>query len=146
MRAAGYALPLALLILSPLAAQEKTTRHGIALDTKTYPQSTAKEALASVLKAVTDKKIDYLVAQLADPAFVDDRVKRIYGGKFDEQVEDTRGRLDPFAVKRLKRFLDEGKWDIGKTEATVTLDEVKERQVKLILKDGRWYLKNAWAR
>jgi hypothetical protein len=73
-------------------------------------------------------------------------VKRIYGGKFDEQVEDTRGRLDPFAVKRLKRFLDEGKWDIGKTEATVTLDEVKERQVKLILRDGRWHLKNAWAR
>lgn len=136
---------IALLIVSlgtSLAAQEKADRFGIALDAKAYPQATPKEALASVLKAAGEKKFDYLCAHLADPTFIDDRVKRLYGGKFEEQVEETRTRLDPFAVKQLKRFLDDGKWAIGKTEATVTLEKEKDRQVKLIAKDGRWYLSN----
>src|SRR5438552_17204398 len=60
---------------------EPAARYGIAPDLKTFPQATAKEALASVLKAVEAKRFDYLVAQLADPEFVDDRVKRLYAGK-----------------------------------------------------------------
>jgi hypothetical protein len=127
-------------------AQEKADRYGVALDAKAYPQATAKEALSSVLKAVADKKVDYVVAHLADPSFVDDRVKRVYGGKFAEQVDDTRARLDPFVQKQLKRFLDEGKWDAGKAEATVTLDGSKDRRVKLVKKGDRWYLANAWGR
>jgi hypothetical protein len=143
MRAASVlALTLFALFLSTAAAQEKDARYGVALDSKTYPQATPKETLASVLKAIADKKVDYLVAHLADPSFIDDRVKRVYGGKFAEQVEDTRGRLDPFAVKQLERFAKEGKWDINKTEATVTVEEIKDRQVKLLKKDGRWYLAN----
>jgi PhoPQ-activated pathogenicity-related protein len=135
-----------ILVATCSVAQEKTDRYGVALDAKAYPQATAKEALSSLLKAVADKKVDYVVAHLADPSFVDDRVKRIYGGKFAEQVEDTRGRLDPFVLKQLKRFLDEGKWSEGKVEATVTLDDSKERQVKLVKKGDRWYLANAWAK
>ena len=86
------------------------TRYGIAPDLKTYPQATAKETLASVIKAVEDKRVDYVVAQLADPAFVDDRVKRLYGGRFEQQVEDTRARLDPLTIKQLQRFLKDGDW------------------------------------
>jgi hypothetical protein len=127
-------------------AQEKADRYGVALDAKAYPQATAKEALSSVLKAVADKKVDYVVAHLADPSFVDDRVKRVYGGKFAEQVDETRARLDPFALKQLKRFVDEGKWSEGKAEATVTLDDSKERRVKLVKKGDRWYLANAWGK
>jgi hypothetical protein len=117
----------------------------MALDLKSYPQSTAKETLASVIKAIDDKKVAYLVAQLADPAFVDDRVKRIYGGKFEEQVHDTQGRLDPSTVKQLKRFLKEGKWTITPTSAVVQLDDVKDRCVRLVRKDGRWYLEHRFA-
>ena len=36
------------------AAQEKAERYGVALDTKTYPQATPKEALTSVLKAAAN--------------------------------------------------------------------------------------------
>jgi hypothetical protein len=136
----------ALLFASLAQAQEgKETRYGIALDAKNYPQSTAKEALASVIKAIDDKKIAYLVAQLADPAFVDERVKRLYGGKFDEQVHDTQGRLDPSTVKQLKRFLKEGKWTITTTSAVVQFDEIKDRCVRLVRKDGRWYLEHRFA-
>jgi hypothetical protein len=133
------------LASTALAGEGKDTRYGIALDVKSYPQSTAKEALTSVIKAIDDKKIAYLVAQLADPAFVDDRVKRLYGGKFEEQVQDTQGRLDPSTVKQLKRFLKEGKWTITSTSAVVQIDEIKDRCVRLVRKDSRWYMEHRFA-
>ena len=139
----GTALAVVLAFAVTADAQEgKDTRHGVALDVKTFPQATAKEALSSVIKAIDDKKYSYLVAQLADPPFVDDRVKRLYGGKFEEQVADTRGRLDPSTVKLLKRFLKDGKWTVTKADALVQLDDVKDRCVRLIQRDGRWYLEH----
>jgi uncharacterized Ntn-hydrolase superfamily protein len=143
MRRAGPALVFVLVLTLALpAAGGESKRYGVARDARTYPQATAKEALASALKAIDAGKFAYLVAQLADPAFVDDRVKRVYGGKFDEQVQDTRARLDPATVKQLRRFLEAGKWTVEKDSAVVTLDDVKDRAVRLVRKDGRWYLKH----
>jgi hypothetical protein len=141
----GLGLTLLLFASSAQAQEGKTPRYGVVLDVKNYPQSTAKEALASVIKAIDDKRIDYLVARLADPAFVDDRVKRIYGGKFEEQVQDTQGRLDPSTVKQLKRFLKEGKWTITDSSAVAQIDEIKDRCVRLVRKDGTWYLEHRFA-
>jgi hypothetical protein len=145
MRAIPVVALLALALVSFSAAQEKGSRYGVALDEKSYPQATPKEALRSVLDVAAKKKFDYLVAHLADPGFVDERIKRIYGGKFKEQVDDTRARLDPSMVKLLKRFLDKGKWSVGKNEATVRLDDVKDRVVRLVKKDGRWYLEHRFS-
>jgi hypothetical protein len=118
------------------------TRYGIAPDLKTYPQATAKETLASVLKAVEAKRVDYVVAQLADPAFVDDRVKRLYGGRFEQQVEDTRARLDPLTIKQLQRFLKDGDWQQDKDRVTVRLKDDKRC---LYFKNGnsRWFMEHA---
>jgi hypothetical protein len=126
-------------------AGEPASRYGVAPDLKTYPQATAKEALGSVLKAIDANKFDYLVAQLAKPGFVDDRVKRLHAGKFEEQVQDTRARLDPATVKLLRRFLADGKWTEEKTSAVVTLEDVKDRVVRLTRKDGRWFLDHSSA-
>ena len=82
-------------------------RYGVAPDLKTYPQATPKEALASALKAAEAGRFDYLAAQLADPAWVDERIKRLYGGRFEDQVEEARARLDPPTLKLLRRFLAE---------------------------------------
>ena len=131
---------LLLLLVLPVSLSAQEKRHGIAADAKTYPQATAKEALASVLKAVEAKKFDYLVAHLAEPSFIDDRVKRIYAGKFEEQVADTRARLDPATVKQLGKFLKDGKWTIDKTSALVQLEDVTDRVVRLVNKDGVWFL------
>jgi len=138
----ALALSLTLIPGAPGRSDDKTSRYGVALDTKTYPQSTAKEALASAIKAIEAKKFSYLVAHLADPYFVDDRVKRIYGGKFDEQVDDTKARLDPVIVKQLKRFAKEGEWEVEKTTATVTHKDLKDRVVHLTKKGDRWYLEH----
>jgi hypothetical protein len=123
------------LVLAPAA-----DRYGVAEDAKAYPQTSPKEALASVLKAIDAKDYHYLVAHLADPAFVDDRVKRIYAGRFDEQVDDTRARLDALIVKQLTRLAKEGKWEIGKISAEVHSTDLPGRGARLIVKDGRWYL------
>ena len=132
--------PLLALLLTLPAQADSTKRYGVELDAKAFPQSTPKEALASALKAIDGKKYAYLVAHLADPAFVDDRIKRVYAGKFEEQVDDTRARLDALVVKQLRRFLDDGKWDVDKTDATVTNEDVPDRAVRLVKKGDRWYL------
>lgn len=145
MRISGSVLLAVLIVSSGAAAAEKSsdgTRYGIAADLKSYPQSTAKEALASVLKAVEAKRVDYLVAHLADPSFVDDRVKRLYGGRFAEQVNDTRARLDPLTIKQLQRFLKDGDWQEDKERVTVRLKD-SPRRLYFKKDSGRWFMEHA---
>jgi hypothetical protein len=139
---AGTCLALLCCLFAPAARAEPASRYGVAPDGKTYPQATPKEALASVIKAAGARRFDYVAAQLADPAFIDQRVKTVYGGKFEEQAADTASRLDPPAVKLLGRFLAAGKWAVDKDGAVVKLDGVKDRSVSFVRKDGRWYMQN----
>jgi hypothetical protein len=139
----GFLAFLAVLLCSSAILGQggsTTTRYGVPLDRKTYPQSSPKEALRSVLGAIDAGRFDYLLAHLSDPTFVDDRVKRLYGGKFEEQVKDTRNRLDPFLIKQLRKFLDKGEWHISKEEATVVVEDLPDRRVYLIKMDDQWYL------
>jgi hypothetical protein len=117
-------------------------RYGVEFDLKTYPQDAPKAALVSVLKAAEAGKFDYLAAQLADPSFIDDRVKSLFGGRFEEQVNDVRARLDPFALKELHRFLSDGEWTIGAAEASVRLKDGSDRIVAFRKIDDRWYLEH----
>jgi hypothetical protein len=125
------------------AKEETTKRYGIEADLKTYPQTTPKETLASVLKAVENKRIDYVVAQLADPAYVDERVKKTFGGKFEEQVNDTRTRLDGPTVKLLERFLKDGDWVGKESPISVLVKDVKDRAVTFVKVGDRWYMQNS---
>jgi hypothetical protein len=120
-------------------------RYGIEADLKAYPQDTPKEALGSVVKAVEDKRIDYLVAQLTDPDFVDRRVKDT-GGDFDGLVREATARLadDPGPVKRLRRLLEDGDWDVKDERASVHVKDAKDRWC-YFRKDGdRWFLENRY--
>ena len=128
--------------LTTFGDDEPATRYGVAPDLQAFPQATAKEALESVLKAIEAKRFDYLVAQLADPEFVDDRVKRLYAGKFEPQVEETRTRLDAPAVELLKRFLKDGEWTDDKARVTVRLKDVADQCIYLRQLNGRWFLEN----
>jgi hypothetical protein len=133
--------------LAGAAAGEKVAepakRYGIAADLKSYPQGTPQETLASALKAIENKRIDYLAAQLADPKFVDQRVKET-GGQFDELVRGARAKLvdDPAPAKLFERFLKEGEWQVGDATASVRLKDVKDRCAYFHLENGRWFLEN----
>src|SRR5688500_13740041 len=133
---------LGLLLLPAVLLAEDVARYGVALDAKTYPQTTPQETFVSVLKAVEVGRIDYLLAHLADPAFVDERVKRLFAGKFEEQVADTRARLDPVAFKLLLRMDKEGEWQIAEKEARLSAKNVPDRSVYLKKLGDRWVLQN----
>jgi hypothetical protein len=119
-------------------------RYGVLLNQRTYPQEDAKQALASVVKAIDRQRIDYLLAHLADPEFVDERVKEVHGGNFDELVKETATKLkdNPAEAKLLERFLKEGEWDAKENTATASLKDVKDRQVFMKKVGKSWYLEN----
>jgi hypothetical protein len=126
-------------------AEEPTARYGIATDLRTYPQETPQESLASLLKAIEAKRIDYLLAQLADPDWVDRRVQT-YGGKFERLVQETgMDKLDPVTVKQLQRFAKEGDWTLDDLRAYVRLKDVTDRQVTFRKVGERWFLVNSFA-
>jgi hypothetical protein len=137
MRAAAGAL----LVLVAAGADAPPERFGVAADLKAFPQATPQEALASVVKAAEAKRFDYVLAQLADPAWVDDRVKRPFAGDFAAAVEDARSQLGP-AVRTLGKFVKDGKWSVEGDRATATLEEVKDRVVRLRKVGDRWFLEH----
>jgi hypothetical protein len=141
-----YSLAVALLLVPALAlaADKSETRYGVAPDLKAYPQATAKEELASVIKAVGDKRIDYLVAQLADPAYIDEQVQKRFGGNFEQQVEDTRLQMNAGTLKLFERFLKDGEWSGDKSEKCVRLKDVKDRCIYFRRVGDRWYLENRY--
>jgi hypothetical protein len=142
MQFATVMAALTLVVAQAQPPAETTKRYGIEADLELFPQSNAKEALASVLKAIDRGRIDYLLAQLADPQFVDQRVRES-GGKFDEVVKDTSRKFseDPTAVKEMQRILREGEWQEGETSASAHLKD-KETTVFLKKLGQRWYLEN----
>jgi hypothetical protein len=140
--AAMRPLVLVLCCFPLLALAQDTARHGVALDPATYPQGTPQQTLASLLKAIEAKRLDYVVAQLAEPGWVDERIKRLYAGKFEEQVADTRARLDPVAVKLLQRLQKEGEWKIADKEAHLSAKDVADRSVYLKKLGDRWVLEH----
>ena len=125
-------------------AQEKTERRfGVEYDPDNYSQKTAKEALASVVKAIDGRKFDYLLAQLAEPTYIDKRVQGM-DGDFRALVKETADRFnaDPTLLKELKRFSNEGEWEEAEDIATAKLKDVKARAVFFKKIDNRWYLEN----
>jgi hypothetical protein len=137
-------MSIVVALASLAGAAEPGKRHGLAADLKTYPQATPKEALASALKAIDARRFDYLLGQIADPTFIDEQVKRAHGGDFAAAVEDARARLDPAAVKLLRRFLKAGEWSTDKVQTIVRLEGVPDRCVRLRQNGGRWFLEHRW--
>jgi hypothetical protein len=133
-------------------------RFGIELDIKAYPQDTPEDALKSVIKAVAENKVDYLLAHLADPEFVDKRMAMYIAQlgssatdeskvtvAFDRLLKKTVENFveDPAKLKELKRFAAEGKWDKQEKLAVASLDNVKARRVFMKrLPDNRWVLQD----
>ena len=130
--------------VASVPAKDPPSRYGIEANLEDFPQAEPKVALASVIKAMEQKKIDYLLAQLADPAWVDDRVKTIHGGKFEDMVKETSDKLakNPTAIKDLRRILKEGEWKEEDMAASVCLKDAKDTCVFLRKMEGRWFLEN----
>lgn len=122
--ARGTAILALLLVSTILPAQDDAKkpppRFGMNVDQFTFPQQTPKAAMNSIAKAIERKKIDYLLAHLADEAFVNYWVDR-YAREFTKGNEQARRLLaferliaeteryyqsDPLIVKELRIFAD----------------------------------------
>jgi hypothetical protein len=125
-------------------AQEKIpVRYGIEADPDRYPQKTAKDALRSVLKAIESRRVEYLLAHLAEPAFVDQRVKDL-GGRFEVMVQETAKKLDadPESLRELRRILSDGEWQEQGDIASAKVADVRGKMVFLKRIGNRWFLEN----
>jgi hypothetical protein len=138
---------ITLVCLGSVGAQaskdkEPPRRYDVRADLETYPQSAPKETLESAMKAIKSKRMDYLLAHLADPEFVDKRVQE-YGGRFDEVVREAKAKLvdDPSAFKQLQHYLREGQWQENEMDASVGLKDGKEH-VYFRKLENRWFMHN----
>ncbi len=132
-------------------------RYSFESNTAFYPQNTPKKALQSVVKAIESKRIDYLLAQLADPQFVDDAVgefkDQVPKGNeeaktflaFDRLMEETTAYFldDPTILRELRVFAREAQ-DGDKEESPYVgiAPSIQGRKVFLKKIEGRWFLEN----
>jgi hypothetical protein len=131
-------------------------RYGFDVNLELYPQKTPQEALLSVGKAVENKRVDYLLAHLADPRFVDETVAAYIGSirqgseqakrflAFDRLVRETTQYFleDPTLIKELRRFGSEAEWETNDSGAVGTLKSVQGRKVFLRKHEDRCFLEN----
>ncbi len=131
-------------------------RFGFDANTDAYPQATPKDTIESLVKAFDNRRVDYLLAQLADPRFVDETVasyktairqgddkSRLFLA-FDRLVTETTQYFldDPTLVKELRRFAKEAEWQGNDAETVGTLRSVQGRKVFLRKIEARWFLEN----
>jgi hypothetical protein len=147
MRTRSWSLVVSVGILASAAQagpdETPARRYGLEPDLKTYPQSTPKESLGSLLKAAKAKRVDYVFAQLADPEWVDRRVKETEGG-FAALIEESTPRLveDPATGKRFAKLLADGEWKIEAAAASVRLKDSDGMTLFFRNANGRWYVEN----
>ena len=131
-------------------------RYRVDLAAAQFPQAAPDEALKSIVKAVDGQRIDYLLAQLADPAYVDRKVNEykalIDKGPedakvllaFDRLVRETRQHFDtdPLLVRELRAFAKDGMWNVEDAAATGTAKAVPAHKVFMKRIGDRWFLEN----
>jgi len=133
-------------------------RYGVEVDLKRYPQKMPQEALQSVLKTLDKDRLYYLTAHLADPKYVDERVKaykRTLGTKgpkeaqdlvaFEEVVKEIARhfREDPALVRQLQRLSREGEWkEEGNDRMSVGFKGGGARRAYFRRAEERWFLEN----
>ncbi|QEL18180.1 hypothetical protein [Limnoglobus roseus] len=97
-----------LLTLPAFAAAQTTAakvapRYGIAINTRTFTQTTAKETLTSAIKAVEENRFDVLVAHLIDPKVTEARAAengRLLENEVEKDLQQVREkqRANPINV------------------------------------------------
>ncbi len=138
------------------AKKKEPPRFGFDVDETTFPQKTPAEAMTSIAKAIDRNKVDYLLAHMADPLYVDywvnqykkdftqgkDEGKRLLA--FDRLVRETSTYFqnDPLIVRDLRVFAKDAKWEEKDDLAIGTVESVPARKVYLRKFGERWILEN----
>jgi hypothetical protein len=138
---------LVLLAVANVLAQEKKAeppppRFGVKSDLEAYPQGSAKETMKSIATALERTRMDYILAHLTNPIFVDEKVKE-FNGDFEAFARNADEHLaDPKRRQEFLRFLKEGTVEESGTSAKVTLKDVPKKQLTFRQTGGRWFMDN----
>lgn len=140
------------------AAQEGPNlneRYGVKVNLEVYPQQMPQEALQSILKAINNNRVGYLLAHLADPDFVDAKVeayKSDFKGKEETRALLAFGRLireteehfrsAPSSLKELRLFAMEGEWKTEEAAAVATAKSIFGRSLFMKKVQNRWFMEN----
>ena len=140
-------LPVLIVLAVGGPGSEPEKRYNQTLDLKKYPQDTPKAALSSFVKSIENKDINYFMAYLADPKFVDQRVKDL-GGRFEDVVTEARQKLvdDPATLKLLRRLAEDGDWETKDDSATLILKDVPDKPLHFVKRKERWFVENRYSR
>ena len=136
--------------------KKSARRFGFDVDQETFPQKTPAEAMKSIGLALDRKKVDYVLAHMTDPSYVDywvgrykvDFPKASESGKellaFERLVAETNlyFQNDPLIVKDLRIFAKDAKWEEKDDVAIGTVETIAARKVFLRKVGERWFLKN----
>ena len=137
-------------------APKDRPRYGFDYNPTIYPQNTPKDTLASILKAIDNQRVDYMLAQLAEPKFVDQQVNA-YRSQFPSAKDDAQTFLafdklvaettryyqsDPILVKQLRKFARDAEWETGDDVASGAVKDVAARKVNMKKIGERWYIEN----
>jgi hypothetical protein len=153
-----FAIVILMVGLAPAQddAKKASRRFGFDVDEVIYPQKMPAEAMKSIVTAIDRKRVDYLLAQLADPAWVDywvDQYKQEFTlGKeegrrllaFERLTKETNlyHQNDPLIVKDLRVFAKDAKWAEEGETAIGTVETIPARKVYLKKVGDRWFLEN----
>ena len=132
-------------------------RFGFLLDEELYAQRMPAEAMRAVVTAIDRRRVDYMLAHLTDPVYVDSWVNQ-YKKDFALGTDDGRRLLaferlaretnlyyqnDPLIVKDLRVFAREAKWtEEGDTAVGVVEKTIPARKVFMKKIGERWFLEN----
>lgn len=150
-----------IVLVAASAAQDEVKkksppRFGFNVDETTFPQDTPAKAMQSIALALDRKKVDYLLAHMADPTFVDSMVER-YKVDFPQAKEEGKRLLaferlvrettqyfenDPLIVRDLRVFAKVENWDSKDDIAIGIVEELPARRVFLRKVGERWFLEN----
>lgn len=91
-----------LIAQAPADPQPAAERFGVKYREKSYPQASPKETLGSVIEAASTGRMDYLVAHLLEPSFIDAKIaerRRLLEPAVEVELIEKRHqqRLRPFA-------------------------------------------------
>lgn len=154
MRPIGFFLGL--IMTGLLVAQEPEKlghRYGYDYNASLFSQKVPVDTVKSVVKALDTDKVDYLIAHLVDPTFVDQRIAEYQRGfpeakdegkkilAFNRLVKETKEHFveDPGLLKELRLFARDGQWEELGNQAIGTWKGTN-RKVFLRRIGERWFM------
>jgi hypothetical protein len=110
-------------------------RFGIPVKIKTYPQDTAKKALASAVEAVEKADTSYLIAHLLDPGFVELRLSD-RARQYEAAVELELARLRDFQIMNPDKFQPEDRVPLDRAKFNaLIIERSRERAFRQLIRD-----------